>query len=106
MPNQLHAMLSAGFIQASPVIGEAFVYLANNYTGFFSPADERLLVEIVGYIDESDTICVVSVDQFVALGASVPTVKTAIARNGDTYSIRGIKTDQSAYLLALKKISA
>jgi hypothetical protein len=102
--NALHTMLAAGFIQAEPVLGETFTYLTNTFIGFFTPADEKLLMEIMGYLDESDTICVVSTAQFTSPPAP-PEVKTTLVRNGDTYSIRGIKSDLSAYILALKKIS-
>ena len=97
-------MLAGGFIQAEPVLGEPFVYLGNPFTGFFTPADEKLLLEIVGYLDDCDTICVVSTAQFASPPAP-PTVKTQLVRNGLTYTIRGVKSDLSAYILALKKIS-
>jgi hypothetical protein len=103
--NALHTALAAGFIQAEPVIGETFTYLTNTFTGFFTPVDEKLLFEIVGYLDDCDTICVVSTAQFTS-PPNPPTTKTQLVRAGLTYTIRSIKTDQSAYVLGLKKISA
>lgn len=102
--NLLHTTLSGAYIQAEPVIGEPFVYLGNTFTGFFTPVDEKLLFEIVGYLDECDTVCVVSTAQFTSPPAP-PVTKTQLVRAGLTYSIRNIKTDQSSYVLGLKKTS-
>lgn len=103
MANQLHTFLSAGFNQSAPVIGEAFTYNAVSYLGVFTQVDEKLLMEIVGYIDEADAICVTDVNQY-APGAA-PQVTGMLTRYGGTYVIRGVKQDASAYVLILKKIS-
>jgi hypothetical protein len=103
--NSLQTMLAAGFVQAEPVLGETFTYLGNSFTGFFSPVDEKLLLEIVGYLDDCDTICVVNTAQFTSPPAP-PVVKTQMVYNGNTYTIRGVKVDMAAYILTLKKISA
>lgn len=105
MPNLLHVFLRQGFVQSIPYLGEDFVLLGADYTGFFSQADDRLLMEVVGYLDESDTLCVVSLDQFEALGTPAPQVKDQIIRTDGIYSVRGVKTDQSSYTLVLKRIS-
>lgn len=105
MPNLLHTFLRQGFVQAIPYLGEEFTLLGAGYTGFFSPADDRLLMEIVGYLDEADLICVVSLDQFEALATPAPQVKDQILREDGIYSVRGVKTDQSSYTLVLKRIS-
>lgn len=104
MANQLHTMLSAGFAQAAQVMGETFTYNAVSYLGIFTQVDEKLLMEIVGYLDEADAICVTDVNQY-ASGAA-PAVTGTITRFGETYMIRGVKQDASAFVLVLKKISS
>lgn len=105
MPNLLHQFLAAGFVQATPYIGEDFVLNGDDYVGFFSAADDRLLMEVVGYLDTCDMICVTSVAQFVALGTPPPQEKDQITRPDGIYSVRGVKSDQSSYTLTLKRIS-
>ncbi len=99
--NALHTMLAAGFVQATPVLGESVTIGNITAIGFFSQADEKLIMEIVGYLDECDTICVLNVADWTA---DIPQVKETFVHNETLYSIRGKKTDLSAYVLALKMI--
>jgi hypothetical protein len=62
-------------------------------------------MQTVGYLDESDTIAVISFEQFQTFGAPAPQENTLINRPDGVYSIRGVKTDQSAYVLTLKRLS-
>ena len=100
--NDLHAMLLAASHDAQAVIGEAFTFQNRPFTGTFSQADEKLLMELAGYLDEADMICVAPIDQF---GILLPDTGDQLIRGFDTYSVRGRKIDQSALVLVLKKIS-
>ena len=105
MSNLLHTFLASGFVQSEPYLGEPFVYQGDTYTGFFSQANDQLIMQVMGYLDEADTICVVSVAQFASLVALAPQENTQINRDGGVYSIRGVKTDFSSYTLLLRRIS-
>lgn len=99
-------MLAAGFVQAEAVLGEPF-QLGNpaagtTYTGFFSAADEKINLELAGYVDQIDTICVAGLAQFTS---PVPQVKTQLVRNGFIYTIRTLRVDFSAYVLGLQMIT-
>lgn len=103
MPNLLHQFLHQGNVQARPYLGELFDYgTETGLTGTFTPTDEKLAFEITGYMDEIDLVAVVDLDQF-AVG-NEPRVKTLLRKDGFVYSIRTLKTDQSAYVLGMKMI--
>lgn len=102
VPNLLHLFLAAGFVQATPYLGEDVTIGSVTATGFVTPADERLVMEITGYLDEVDFIVTLNV---VDWGSDIPEVNDKFTLYGGTVVIRGIKTDQSAYLLTVKKIS-
>jgi hypothetical protein len=105
MPNFLHTMLAAANIQARPVLGDTFDY--GTQTGliwFLSAADEVTAFQAGGTLDQIDHVAVAAVDQF-ALD-NLPVVNALITLNGSQiFEIRSMKTDASAYLLGLKKIS-
>jgi hypothetical protein len=104
MPNLLHTFLHAGNVQARPVLGELFDYGSQSgLTGFFTPADESLQMQLVGYLDEIDVIGVL--DVLIFNGGNEPTVKSLMTYAGETYQINSRKTDQSAFVIGLKKIS-
>lgn len=104
MPNLLHAFLHAGNIQARPILGELFDYgTQTGLIGTFTQDEERLAMEFVGYLSEVDTLAIVDLDQFDA--GNLPAVKTLLVRNGATLSVRVLKSDESAYVLGLKKVS-
>jgi hypothetical protein len=100
--NDLHEMLLAGSHDAQAVIGQDFSFQNRTFTGVFSQADEKLLMELAGYLDEADMICVAPIDQF---EGALPPEGGQLVFGVDTYSIRGRKVDQSSVVLVLKKIS-
>lgn len=100
--NDLHAMLLSGSYDAQAVIGQPFDFQNRTFTGTFSQADEKLLMELAGYLDEADLICVAPIDQF---GTTLPKKDDQLVFGLDTYSIRGRKVDLSSVVLVLKKIS-
>lgn len=104
MTNLLHAFLHGGNVQARPVLGELFDYGSQTgLTGFFTPTDEQLGFELTGYMDKVDFVLVVDLDQFTA--GNLPATKTTMVYKTATYSLRSIKTDESAYVIGLKKIT-
>jgi hypothetical protein len=103
--NDLHAMLLAGSYDAQPVIGGPFQFQNKTFTGTFSEADEKLLMELAGYLDEADMICVAPIDQFALKGVPLPNTGDQLVFGIDTYAIKGRKVDLSAVVLVLKKIS-
>ena len=97
-------MLSSGNAQAQPVLGTSFNYgTQSGLTGFFTPVDEKLGFELTGYLDECDLVAVVDLGQFTS--GNQPVTKSQLTFSGATYTIRTLKTDQSAYVLGLKKTS-
>ncbi len=86
------------------MIGELFDFgTQTGQTGFFTPADERAQMELVGYLGEIDTVAVVDLDQFDS--GNEPALLALMLRNGATFEIKSIKTDLSAYVIGLKKVS-
>lgn len=102
MPNLLHIFLAAGFVQATPYLGEDVTIGTVTATAFVTPADEKLNMEITGYLDEIDYLLTLNVADWVA---DIPAVKDTFQLHGATVSIRSVKTDESSYLLGVKKIS-
>ncbi len=103
MVNLLHDFLHAGNVQARPVLGELFDYgIQADLTGFFTQTDEKLAFELTGYTDEIDFVIVVDLDQFTA--GNEPQVKTLLNYRDYLYTVRSLKTDQSAYTMGLKMI--
>lgn len=104
MPNLLHDFLHQGNVQARPVLGQLFDYGSQTgLTGFFTPTDEKLAFELTGYMDEIDFVLVADLDQFDT--GNEPTTKSQLTYGSATYTIRTLKTDESAYVLGLKKIT-
>lgn len=102
MPNLLHTFLRAGFVQSEAYLGETVTIGSVTATAFVSPADEKLTMDLTGYLDELDFILVLNVADWTA---DIPEVKDTFTIYGATVSIRTIKTDQSALVLGVKKIS-
>lgn len=96
-------MLQSGFHDAAGVMGEAFTFQNAAYLGIFSPIDEKLTMELGGMLDEADFVLVVSTDQFA--DATIPETGDILFRGVDQFQVKGIKSDPSALLLALKKTS-
>lgn len=85
------------------MLGEPFDYgTQNGLVGFFTPTDDKLAFELTGYMEEIDMVCVVDLDQFTPLNR--PAVKMQATYAGFIYTVRSLKTDQSAYVLGLKMI--
>lgn len=104
MPNLLHAFLHVGNLQARDVLGELFDYGSQTgLTGFFTPTDEKLAFELTGYMDEIDFVLVADLEIFTS--GNEPTTKSQLTYKSATYTIRTLKTDQSAYVMGLKKIT-
>lgn len=102
--NLLHTFLNKGNVQALTVLGELFTYGSqSDLIGFFTPTDEKLAFELTGYMDEIDFALVVAKDQFTS--GNEPATKAQLTYASATYTIRSLKTDQSAYVLGLKKIT-
>ena len=101
--NALHTMLQAGFVQAQDVMGSsAVIGSAGSVPIIVSAVDEKIAMEMEGYISDANFIGVVSTADF----PSAPVENTNVtAQDGSMYLIRGIKSDPSSYVLALKKIS-
>ena len=101
--NALHTALQAAFYQANPVIGStATIGNVANVAIIVSAVDERIVMEMEGYLSDADYVGVVSTSDF----SNVPVENTQVTGpDGSTYTIRAVKSDPSAYLLALKKIS-
>lgn len=103
--NALHTFLSAGNVQARPVLGDAFNYgTQTGLTGFFSSADEKTAFELGGTLDEMDRILVVGRDQFEA--ANLPKVDDTLEFGGALLQVRALREDASAFVLGLKMLSA
>ncbi len=102
MPNILHTFLAAGFQQAKPILGESVTIGSVTGIAFVTPADEKLTMDLTGYLDELDFILVLSISEWVA---DMPEVKDTFTIYGATVSIRTVKTDQSSLVLGVKKIS-
>src|SRR3954464_14411374 len=60
MPNILHTFLAAGFVQATPHLGESVKVGRVTATAFVTPADEKIAMEMTGYMDELAFIIVVN----------------------------------------------
>ena len=101
MPNFLHTFLLDGFTQAQDYLGESFTLAGVTTTGFFSQASQELSMELTGFMDECDLMCVAKVTAF----ATKPPENSTLTYGGATYKLRGIKTDQSAYVFGFKKNS-
>lgn len=102
MPNLLHTYLAAGFVQATPYLGESVTIGNVTATAFVTPSDEKLAFELTGYMDELDYILTLNLSDWVS---DVPEVKDTFTLNGATVQIRSLRTDQSAYLVGVKKVS-
>lgn len=100
--NLLHTFLAAGFVQATDYLGEDVTIGSVTATAFVTPSDEKLAMELTGYMDELDYILTLNVADWVS---DIPQVKDTFTLHGDTVSIRSMRTDQSAYLVGVKKIS-
>lgn len=102
MANALHDFLSAGFAQAVGVMGETFTLGAmTGLNGFFAAVDTSLEMQISGYTSEADWTLVADKVQF----TTAPALKNKITKGSDSFLVVEIKTDLSAYVLGLKKIS-
>lgn len=102
MANKLHDFLSAGFAQAVTVMGETFTLGSMvGLNGFFAPVDTSLDMQVTGYLSEADWSLVADKAQF----TTAPALKNQITKGSDTFLIVEIKTDLSAYVISLKKIS-
>ena len=100
--NALHTMLQSCFYQSQPVLGSSLTIAGNTVDAIVSSVDERIQIEMEGYLSDADFIAVVSTADF----TSPPIENTQVASlTGDNYLVRGVKTDPSAFILALKKIS-
>lgn len=101
--NLLHDFLHAANVQAQAVLGELFNYgIQADLTGIFTATDAKLGFELTGYMEEIDLVAVVDLAQFTA--GNEPRLKTLMVYAGDVYSVRSLKTDQSAYVIGLKMI--
>lgn len=100
--NALHTALQAAFYQANPIIGTtATIGAVGPVDIIISPIDEKIAMEMEGYLSDAEWIGVVSTSDF----TSPPVENTQVTGpDGANYLIRGIKTDPSSYTLALKKI--
>ena len=104
MPNLLHTFLHRGNVQARPVLGELFDYgTQSGLTGFFTPANDTLQMQLVGYLSEIDVIGVL--DVLIFNPGNVPALNAVMNYQGAVYKIESVKTDQSSYVIGLKKIS-
>lgn len=98
--NELHTFLSAGNVQARPVIGQTVAYGdQSDLEGFCSPMDEKAAFELGGSMDEMDRILVVSREQFDS--DNPPAVETDITVEGVLMRVKAIKRDQSAFVMGL-----
>lgn len=102
MPNLLHLYLASGFVQATPYLGESVTIGSVTATAFVTPSDEKLAFELTGYMDELDYILTLNVADW---AADIPAVKDTFTMHGDTVQIRTMRTDESAYLVGVKKVS-
>lgn len=103
MANLLHQFLHAGNVQARPVLGELFNYgIQAGLIGFFTPTDGNLGFELTGYMEEINLVAVVDLDQFTA--GNEPKLKTLMNYAGYIYSVRSLKTDESAYVIGFKML--
>lgn len=94
-------MLTAGFAQAIPFLGEPVTIGPITATGFVSPTNDRLTFQILGYLEECDVLCTLNLSDW---QDAPPTANEQVVYGGRTYVIRGIKTDRTAYVLGLKMI--
>jgi hypothetical protein len=95
-------MLQSAFHDAEPFLAEPFTFQGKNYSGVFSAVDEKSVMELGGFADEADMICVSSRDQWTQL----PKTEEQITRGRfGTFAIRGLKIDWSSVMMALKKVS-
>ncbi len=103
--NELHDMLHDGNVQARPVIGQTFTMgNQSDLVGFFSPMDEKTAFEIGGTMAEMDRLGVV--DRALVSAGNEPAVDDLITVEGVQMQIKGIKIDQSSYLLGLSMMDA
>lgn len=103
MANLLHQFLHSCNVQAQPILGELFNYgIQAGMTGVFTPTDGSLGFELTGYMEEINLVAVVDVAQFVP--GNQPSLKTLMNYAGYLYSVRSLKTDQSAYVMGMKMI--
>lgn len=70
-------------------------------TGFVAPVDERLSMELTGFLDMIDLSWTVKRSAFPTL----PAMNSELTHAGATYRLRFMKPDESAILLGFKKIS-
>lgn len=103
MPDLLHQFLDRGFQQTRDrgIMGESFTLGSVTAVGFFTPLDEQLSMELTGFLDTMDLAITARVADF----ATRPTINSELVHGGHTYRLRGIKEDQSAYILGFKKVS-
>lgn len=105
MANELHEFLHGGNVQARPVIGQTFTMGSqSDLVGFFSDMDEKTAFELGGTMAEMDRVCVV--DRALVTAGNEPAVDQVLEIEGVTMQIKGIKIDQSAYVLGLSMLDA
>lgn len=98
----LHEFLDQGFQDSIDVFENHQITLGSvTTTGFFSPVDERLSLELTGFLDLIDLTVTVQRSAFPTL----PTINGQITYAGATYRLRWMKPDESAIILGFKKIS-
>lgn len=105
--NALHAFLIAGNVQAQPVVGTVMTINGATYPCIVSQVDERITMEMEGYLSDADWIAVVSRGDMGSL--PVENTQVTIPDNSggtDTYLTRGVKSDLSSYTFALKKYTS
>jgi hypothetical protein len=103
--NELHTFLSAGNVQARPVLGQTVEYGdQDDLIGFCSPMDEKAAFELGGSMDEMDRVLVISRDQFEE--DNLPAVETDITVEGVLMRVKAVKRDQSAFVMGLAMLDA
>jgi hypothetical protein len=103
MANLLHQFLHSCNVQAQPFLGELFDYgIQAGLTGSFTPTDAKLAFELTGYMEEIDLVATVDLSQFTP--GNEPALKMLMNYAGFLYSLRSLKTDQSAYVIGMKML--
>lgn len=98
----LHEFLATGFDDSIDVFENHPITLGSvTTTGFFAPVDERLSMELTGFLDYIDLSVTVKRSAF----PSLPAMNAEIPFNGATYRLRFMKPDESAIVLGFKKVS-
>ena len=99
--NPLHAFLASGFQQALPVMGSTATIGGVLVDIIISAIDEKISMEMEGYLSDADFIGVCSSAAF----TSPPLENAPVTQNGDNYLVRAVKSDPSSYVLMMKKVS-